>query len=359
MFFIEYVKRNQHTGFLSVPVAAKTFLHGFHVAHQAIIESSRDEFYSDLGTTTMIGGSIVALQKGTWGFICAGIGDCKAFHFSLKNNETKVTELAAHPMENRKDMTDPGGRLGPQEPNGNPDLRNFYCWFEELLEGDIVMTCSDGVHDNLDPQSHGLLPNQLGLEYQLWDQVEVERLQVVKTTFVNSLLERLYHEVYNENNGTVTMEFLTQKIIQYCFKQTLVSKEFMEQHPNKPLPSDYSLFPGKLDHATCVCVRVKRCSMGDHLLEECFRKVVPLLSSRPFAGRYVVEILCKNLGKSEEEAHYLSQLFLGFKFIISCKNLVQRYPFSFTVENFYEVEPNQAKKYSFECGTKHFSLDFF
>eukprot|EP01126_Amoeba_proteus_P000560 TRINITY_DN1015_c0_g1_i8.p3 TRINITY_DN1015_c0_g1~~TRINITY_DN1015_c0_g1_i8.p3 ORF type:complete len:179 (+),score=46.28 TRINITY_DN1015_c0_g1_i8:1371-1907(+) len=150
-------------------MAAKMCLQGFDIAQQMILSSGKDEYFDDVGTTTMIAGGIVELEKGTWGFISAAVGDCKAYQFSIKDNDVNVRDLVIHPQEIRKDMSDPGGRLGPQCQDGEPDLRNFYCWFEEVEEGDIVMICSDGVHDNFDPEVQGIPPNQLGLDCPNWD----------------------------------------------------------------------------------------------------------------------------------------------------------------------------------------------
>eukprot|EP01126_Amoeba_proteus_P006652 TRINITY_DN12320_c0_g1_i4.p1 TRINITY_DN12320_c0_g1~~TRINITY_DN12320_c0_g1_i4.p1 ORF type:complete len:265 (-),score=62.99 TRINITY_DN12320_c0_g1_i4:227-1021(-) len=238
-------------------------MQGFGVAQQTILSKSNEKDYCDVGTTTILGGGIVQLQQGTWGFVSAGIGDCKAYHFSLKD-KVKVSELTVHPFEVRKDKKDPGGRLGPYQTGGEPDLRNFHCWFQELLEGDIVLICSDGIHDNLDPEVHGMKPPELGLDFDDWNNVDDEILASTKSQFASKLLSRLYKQVKKQNDGFMTMEMLSEAIVQYCFDQTQLAKEFMEQFPNKHLPSDYSLFPGKLDHITCVCVRVKHIPLLDY-----------------------------------------------------------------------------------------------
>ena len=39
-----------------------------------------------------------------------------------------------------------------------------------------------------------------------------------------------------------------------------MSREWLEKNPGKKLPNDYSQFPGHLDHASCLCIRVGRYS---------------------------------------------------------------------------------------------------
>ncbi|KAL6043570.1 PPM-type phosphatase domain-containing protein [Balamuthia mandrillaris] len=56
--------------------------------------------------------------------------------------------------------------------------------------------------------------------------------------------------------ATTTAVEVTNGLVAYCQEHTLVSRDFMEQNPGLPLPKDYKTYPGKLDHTTCVCIRV-------------------------------------------------------------------------------------------------------
>jgi hypothetical protein len=64
------------------------------------------------------------------------------------------------------DARDSGGRIGPHI-EGNPDLRNLSVYFRNVDEGDVLILTSDGVYDNLDPQSLGLTPEDIGALFQL------------------------------------------------------------------------------------------------------------------------------------------------------------------------------------------------
>ncbi len=45
-----------------------------------------------------------------------------------------------------------GGRIGPWIGQGAPDLRNLKLYFYGCEQDDICFVCSDGIHDNFDPQ---------------------------------------------------------------------------------------------------------------------------------------------------------------------------------------------------------------
>jgi hypothetical protein len=48
---------------------------------------------------------------------------------------------------------------------------------------------------------------------------------------------------------------VTRKLVDLCVEQTLLTRTFMEQNPEKRQPCDYRSFPGKLDHTTCLAFR--------------------------------------------------------------------------------------------------------
>ena len=53
--------------------------------------------------------------------------------------------------------------------DGWPDLRNLVVNFHQVDEGDIIISMSDGVHDNFDPQTEGYLPRHFGMNYDNWN----------------------------------------------------------------------------------------------------------------------------------------------------------------------------------------------
>ena len=53
--------------------------------------------------------------------------------------------------------------------DGWPDLRNLAVNFTAVNEGDIIAVMSDGVHDNLDPQTLGYSPRNFDIDYDDWE----------------------------------------------------------------------------------------------------------------------------------------------------------------------------------------------
>lgn len=207
--------------------------------------------------------------------------------------------------------------MGPYLDNGLPDLRNLKLYYAECMPGDIVLILSDGVHDNIDPQSlgippHGLLsvddinnfnffgttdepavsmpspnvPEQV-LTCDSWEEAESRFPKLAdqaKTIFRQNMLLKLINELYvekkhsfntnttnnnnsNNNNNNiysgvvaealaVTPKEITDKLIKYCRSITESSRQWMQQNPASKLPSDYVTYPGKMDHTTAITFRV-------------------------------------------------------------------------------------------------------
>ena len=59
------------------------------------------------------------------------------------------------------------------KPDGTPDLRNLNYYYCLATDGDLIIVCSDGVHDNLDPITLGKTAAELGLGDGLWQDVLV------------------------------------------------------------------------------------------------------------------------------------------------------------------------------------------
>lgn len=55
--------------------AGHYLLCGLDAASKEIVNGKRE--LSEVGTTTLLGGILMELENGKWGFICVNIGDCK------------------------------------------------------------------------------------------------------------------------------------------------------------------------------------------------------------------------------------------------------------------------------------------
>ncbi len=112
------------------------------------------------------------------------------------------------------------------------------------------MIVSDGVHDNLDPQSLGVQPQELLLEQSDWDSVSDEDCQDAKSKF----RVRLRSILMSKDEWTPAN--ITARVIKHAINVTKKTREWMQANPTKREPSDTKAFPGKMDHTTCLCLRV-------------------------------------------------------------------------------------------------------
>jgi hypothetical protein len=162
--------------------AGRLLMRAFSVAHAAIIRNydcggggTRGTVNSwEIGTTTMFGGILVPLRSSKpvvssplpsvlppplssslpfsthstlvpemkkWAFVFGNVGDCKAFVYSPVTRQLSDVTPEARVSN---DATDCGGRLGPYIDGSKPDLRNFRVRFIPVVEGDLLIICTDG-----------------------------------------------------------------------------------------------------------------------------------------------------------------------------------------------------------------------
>lgn len=199
-----------------------------------------------------------------WVFVCVSLGDCKAFHYSQRTQQ--FTDITEGNRQNLTDARDPGGRLGPYI-EANPDLRNLHLYYHLAEPGDLIVLMSDGIHDNLDPQQLGVPPPETKVKADTWEQAEKidpERVEAFKNTFRKGWLEDTFSKqllLQEKDNNTskklkLDVTSVVDVLLQHCVNITKASREFMEQNPKLKLPPDFKMYPGKLDHATCVCLSV-------------------------------------------------------------------------------------------------------
>jgi len=223
-----------------------------------------------------------ASSNGGWVWACVSIGDCKCYHFSASNK--KMTDLTSSNRKNSNDAKDCGGRLGPYVGEGEPDLRNVVVQYCVCEQDDLVVIVSDGVHDNLDPEILGKMPcdidNVRFANVHSWKEIEShdDLMQLKQYFMLNLLYEMIVHGAESDGKlrnkifslgeeiSTLYPEAVTSRILRYCLQTTSLGREWMEQNPKSKLPMDYIKYPGKMDHTTCVVIRV------DSKLEEIIEK---------------------------------------------------------------------------------------
>lgn len=242
----------------------RVLLRSFSYAHDAIILDD-----DAAGTTTLCAGMIVPLETHSedpeYGVVFANVGDCKAY---IWNAETKaVVDLTSGNRTNLRDPKDPGGRLGPFIGSG-PDLRNLSSGFWPLRQGDVFFVCTDGVHDNFDPESLGITPAAASKRIKKhplatkeiraagktaagsWDSVPHDKIEPLKVLFQTELLKDII-----TSSGAITAASIVSACVQNAIQTTAPSRNWMEADPRNNEPADHVAYPGKMDHTTIVALQ--------------------------------------------------------------------------------------------------------
>ncbi|EGC32458.1 hypothetical protein DICPUDRAFT_49599 [Dictyostelium purpureum] len=288
--FLSFLVENHHE-INTIRKAGSFLLAAMTAAHKAIIAGKQEVFES--GTTTLIGGILAKVKpvENTSGisnaqvnhqggssninghfsdphqnnatnvnhssvFIGVTLGDCKAFHYSKKDHQ--FIDITKGNRQNVSDARDPGGRLGPYIRQGEPDLRNLSVFYRFCDEDDLILLLSDGVHDNLDPQQLGIKPTDLGIDSESWDKAGQE-FPIESEKAKNDYRQKWLNDHFCSSSNT-TEDLIPQNIsdslLRHCLVTTQSSRDFMETNTSKKLPSDYTLYPGKMDHNTCLVLKV-------------------------------------------------------------------------------------------------------
>lgn len=305
--FVEYLRSHQ-SEINELRDAGHYLLQALSFCHHKICEGKEDVW--EAGTTTLLGGMLFRIKRDKednkgksgklevshsgssnsngiansnskddkedknfkWVWVCVSIGDCKCFHYDV--NQKIVTDLTIGNRKNVYDPKDCGGRLGPYVGNGQPDLGNVMVYYKECEEGDLIMILSDGVHDNLDPQVLGKTPKECGAPPDVVEWTDFKsvldaqnaKAEFMKKFFTNELIlggeddDKLRSKVFSQVQSTepLSPSNITARIMKHCLNVTAKGREWMEQNPREKLPDNYVLYPGKMDHATAVVIRVAK-----------------------------------------------------------------------------------------------------
>jgi len=263
--------------------ASKILVKAFMEAHTRILQGPISRGIQDIweaGTTTLLGGVVLRVhnQRAPYVFVCASVGDCKAFHISISDGSAADLTRGTRPPSSVTNVNDPGGRLGPYlGKEGSADLRNLCLMVAFCDRGDIIMICSDGVYDNLDPQQLNISCRSLGLDADDWEAVPVYEAEMVKDDFrCKFLTDRFLEEVGQSNGGdkgkgkgsqptkevkTVSLDKFGNIMLDHCMKVTEYSRQWMEEHPTARMPDARAKkkdpnFKGKMDHTSLMLMRV-------------------------------------------------------------------------------------------------------
>jgi len=170
------------------------------------------------------------------------VGDSKVFIIRQQHGGERI---CLEPTEGSRGevylASDPGGSLGPRSHDEkHADLRNLSMFAVKLELGDKVIVCSDGVHDNLDPETLGESPLQYDLEASEWDPADTKHKKKRDEVMKEKLL-KIMQDLSNPKEISEAIDTYVQNVTKK-HKIALVGGQAMRGKSHEE-------FPGKPDHA--------------------------------------------------------------------------------------------------------------
>lgn len=129
--------------------------------------------------------------------------------------------------------------------HGEPDLRNLSVYSQVCDDLDFIILCSDGVHDNLDPQTLGKSPRELGLESTdgTWEGVTNIKLgEEMKAKWTARIVQEMIEKALADRTEMPTF-LIAKALVEHAKKLTRPSREFMENHPSICIVSNVLILP--------------------------------------------------------------------------------------------------------------------
>jgi len=195
-------------------------------AHIAIGKGNYPEGV-DVGETTLAETAIIDGH-----LVATTVGDCKIFIIRNDGRKRVCFEPTKASRMNSKDATDSGGRIG----KNSPDLGNLACYTCPLKQGDQIIICSDGIHDNFDPET---LKEGIGRVEN-----KIEEMQRRQQIMLQKLLEVV-------DATCTTPDAIVKALNKYVSRTTQKYKVAqLEGHRMKS-----STIPGKPDHCGIVVLQ--------------------------------------------------------------------------------------------------------
>ena len=134
-----------------------------------------------------------------------------------------------------------------------------------------MLIMSDGVHDNLDPMSLGKLPKDIGFPAATdWKEVPDREKEIAKDAYMLRLFGDLVGNCATAKASSIALvkhalavtqssrcvEKENNNFISLLRLDLTYRSDFMKANPKSKLPSNYQLYPGKMDHTSCIGLRV-------------------------------------------------------------------------------------------------------
>lgn len=214
----------------------------------------------------------VVTEPQSWVFVGASVGDSLIYRYS--RSRKIVAEVT--PSDRTFGLRDAGGSLGGT--TSEADLRNFGLHLALLEEGDIIISVSDGVHDNLDPEVLQLNPTvvarmvevPLGADFDYWADVPTHKKNDIKRFYKEHQLAIILNQIPPEELSTKSavyhiLEFIHDTTNDHRKAYEAGSRLQRDWNTLDPAERDETQKKvkealkqpiGKFDHATCLCVEV-------------------------------------------------------------------------------------------------------
>jgi hypothetical protein len=219
--------------------------------------------------TTLLGGVILAQAPSpvsSWPFVFVGasVGDCKCYRVSRKTG--LCVEITAE--DPGKSLRFAGALLGRESESDRID--RFVC---PLLEDDILVLMTDGVHDNLDPTVLKIPPSLLGHPTDSWNHL-LESDPTNMNASRCSFREQRLMQVISPHLFDLSPRSVVESLLSYVTQLTQPLRDADEtgrmlQERWNEIPHADAIrqknevhriqreAPGKYDHATVVAMAVR------------------------------------------------------------------------------------------------------
>lgn len=204
------------------------------------IDEIRDDYISKIVPKTKL--------EEKYQLIGVSFGDCKTYFINKQENKYVTEDLTFGSRLKAINPNDPGGRIGFQKrPSRLIDMRNSVIFHKEMKWDDMIMVCSDGVHDNLEPKTRGYKPVEVdpNLGDIKWFKLKPNQIEEMNKDFSLKLISEIAsHSVSVHQFHKIMMDAVVGVLGD--------RKKFMQDHPDEAVPE---VFSGKLDHATLLICR--------------------------------------------------------------------------------------------------------